>query len=116
HRPCALCRRGDYNRFVEIWRRLHLGQIGADAIDAQLHGERVATVTRGQLHHDAPLDELPDGAFVLRAGAPWLVLGSQLLEWTPAGYSRRTLRPAREQTRLVTPPSLVSVLRAGWQP
>src|SRR5262249_17497487 len=37
HRPCALCRREDYIRFGEIWRELHPGQRGADAIDAQLH-------------------------------------------------------------------------------
>ena len=41
HRPCALCRREDYDRFVEIWREIHPGQTGADAIDAQLHVERV---------------------------------------------------------------------------
>jgi hypothetical protein len=116
HRPCALCRRDDYNHFVEIWRRLHPGQIGADGIDAQLHGERVAPVAREPLHHDALIDELPDGAFVVRDHAPWLVLGSRLLEWTPAGYARRTPRPTREQARLITPPSLVSVLRGGWQP
>ena len=42
HRPCALCRRADYVRLGEIWRELHPGQVGADAIDLQLHGERVA--------------------------------------------------------------------------
>ena len=60
HRPCALCRREDYLRLVAIWRDLHPAQVGADAIDAQLHGERVAPGTRRQLHHEAPLDELPD--------------------------------------------------------
>ncbi|HEY4659706.1 MAG TPA: hypothetical protein VIH11_09370, partial [Gemmatimonadaceae bacterium] len=49
HRPCALCRREDYNRFSAIWREHHPGQVGADAIDAQLHSERVAPDTRGQL-------------------------------------------------------------------
>ena len=51
HRPCALCRRADYVRLGEIWRDLHPGQVGADAIDLQLHGERVAPGTRAQLHH-----------------------------------------------------------------
>ena len=46
------------------------GQAGADAIDAQLHGERVAPGTRAQLHHEAALDELPDGAFVLGRAHP----------------------------------------------
>jgi hypothetical protein len=116
HRPCALCRRADYVRLGEIWRELHPGQVGADAIDLQLHGERIAPETRGQRHHRDRLDELPDGAFVVRAGEPWLVLGSHLLRWTPAGYAERRSRPAREEAIVVTPPSLVAVLRTGWKP
>ena len=116
HRPCALCRRGDYDRFGEIWQALHPGAVGADAIDAQLHAERVAPDTRGQLHHDAVLDELPDGAFVLWEGAPCLVLGEELLRWTPGGYVARGPRPASRRAALITPPSLVAVLRAGWRP
>jgi len=48
HRPCAECRREDYERLTAIWRELHPGQIGADAIDAQLHDERVDWVRAGQ--------------------------------------------------------------------
>jgi hypothetical protein len=116
HRPCALCRREDYRRFTAIWRELHPGQSGADAVDAQLHLERVAPGTRSQLRHEARLDELPDGAFVLDEGAPWLVRGTELLEWTAAGYRGRRLRPSRRRALLITPPSLVGVLRAGWHP
>lgn len=115
HRPCALCRHGDYKRFLEIWRELHPGQVGADAIDQRLHTERVDPGTRVQRRHEAPFDELPDGAFVLREGAPWMVFGGELLGWTPGGYVERTPRPARRQAVLITPPSLVEVLRAGWQ-
>jgi hypothetical protein len=111
HRPCALCRREDYARLVAIWR-----QVGAEAIDAQLHSERVAPGERRQLRHEAPLDELPDGAFVLRGAAPCLVLGAYLLSWTAAGYEARRPRPARQQALLITPPSLVSVLCSGWEP
>ncbi len=116
HRPCALCRRGDYDRLVALWRELHPGQVGADAIDAQLHGERLAPGSRTQRHHGAPFDELPDGAFVLHGGAPYLVLGAQLLAWTAAGYVERRPRPLGRASVVITPPSLVSVLRAGWQP
>ena len=116
HRPCALCRREDYDRFVAIWSDLHPGQVGADAIDAQLHSERVDPGTRPQRLHEARLDELPDGAFVLLEDAPQLVLGTHLLRWTLEGYVARTPRPARQEALLVTPPSLVSVLRTGWQP
>jgi hypothetical protein len=115
HRPCALCRRADYDRLVELWRGPHPGQAGADAIDTQLHAERVAG-PRTQRHHEAALEELPDGAFVLRDGGPWLVLGAELLRWSPAGYDAREPRPSRRRTVLITPPSLVAVLRAGWRP
>jgi hypothetical protein len=117
HRACALCRRGDYDRLTALWGELHPGQVGADAIDAQLHGERLAPGARAaQRHHEAPLDALPDATFVLRDGAPWLVVGNQLLAWTPAGYAARIPRPTRERALIITPPSLVAVLRAGWDP
>jgi len=116
HRPCALCRRYDFNRFAEIWGELHPGQVGADAIDAQLHGERVDPEARGQLRHDSEIDELPDGAFVVRDSKPCLVLGAILLAWTPSGYAARSPRPAGGPVLLITPPSLVEVLRAGWDP
>jgi hypothetical protein len=116
HRPCALCRRPDYTRFGEIWRGLHPGQAGADEIDLQLHGERIAPRTRAQLHHEAAFDHLPDGAFVLDGDAAWLVLGAELLRWTPAGYAERQRRPRRDTAIVVTPRSLVEVLRTGWRP
>jgi hypothetical protein len=116
HRPCALCRREDYVRFVEIWRRMHRRDRGADAIDARLHRQRFDPQTRGQLHHDASLADLPDGTFVLRAGMPALVLGDELLRWTPAGYADRERRRTGESAIVITPPSLVAVLAAGWEP
>jgi hypothetical protein len=114
HRPCALCRREDYDQLTALWHELHPGRHGADAIDAQLHDERLDPETRTQRRHRAQLDELPDGVFVLEAGAPWLVLGSQLLAWTPAGYAARRPRPTRATVELITPPSLVQVLHSGW--
>ncbi len=113
HRPCALCRREDYVRFGELWRRRHPGDGGADAIDARLHEERLGEKPRRRLHGVA-FDELPDGAFVLRDGEPWLVLGDEILCWTPGGYAERASRP-RGKARLITPPSLVEMLRAEWE-
>lgn len=115
HRPCALCRRADYNRFVGTWRRLHPGQSSADTIDAQLHDERVDPDTRAQRHHDAPFDGLPDATFVLHEDTPHLVLGDSLLSWSPAGYATARSRPAQGRARVITPPSLVAVLRTDWQ-
>jgi hypothetical protein len=115
HRPCALCRREDYERFGELWTDLHPGQRGADAIDEQLHAERFDPAARTQRHHEAPIDGLPDGAFVLRDGQPWLVRDAELLRWSPAGYDARVQRPAQGAATVITPPSLLAVLRAGWR-
>ena len=115
HRPCALCRREDYTRFCAIWSELHLDQTGADAIDAQLHRERVDAVTRRHRLHEAPFDELPDGTFVLDDDAAFLVLGRELLRWTPSGYDKRVARPRHGRAVVISPPSLVAVLGRGWQ-
>jgi len=89
HRACALCRREDYNRLGAIWHDLHPGQTGADAIDLQLHGERLAAGGRRRRLHDVAFDDLPDGAFVLHDGEPWLVLGTGLLTGPPPGTNAR---------------------------
>ena len=115
HRPCALCRRTDYDRFISIWRDGNAGPTSADAIEGQLHAQRVDPNTRAQRRHRAQLDDLPDGAFLLYEEEPWLVLGAELLRWTPAGYTDRLPRPARK-AMVLTPRSLLATLRAGWKP
>jgi hypothetical protein len=116
HRPCAECRREDYRRFQEIWRELHPGPAGADEIDGRLHAERLDRATRAQRRHDAPLDGLPDGTFVHVDGVPRLVLADRLRAWAAAGYTGSMPRPDGACVSVVTPPSLVAVLRAGWEP
>ena len=113
HRPCALCRREDYLRFGQIMSELNGGPAGADAIDAHLHAERIDATTRERRLHSAEHDELPDGVFVVDAGAPCLVLGAALLLWTPAGYTERRPRESRA-AEVLTPPSFVRLLRESW--
>jgi hypothetical protein len=110
HRPCALCRRADYDRLVTVWAELHPGDKGADAIDARLHAERLAG--RERRLHRLP-GAVPDGAFVLRDREPWLVCGGELLRWTAGGYEGRAT--FRGDEALLTPPSLVALLGRGWR-
>jgi hypothetical protein len=100
HRPCAECRREDYNRFMEL-----AGARRADEIDERLHAERTG---RRRIATD-----LPDGAFVLHDGEPWLVLDDELLRWTPGGYTDHVIRP-RGSLTVITPRTTLDVLRAGW--
>ena len=116
HRPCALCRREDYVRFATIWRSMHPGQVGAVAMDAQLHAERVDPATRGQRRHASSIDGLPDGAFVVDREDAYLVAGDRMLRWTPSGYVAGRPRPRRGHVTLLTPPSLLGILRTAWRP
>ncbi len=117
HRPCAECRREDYDRLVAIWRDLHPGQVGADAIDAQLHAERLDPASNERRLHRAHVGELPDGAFLLAAGEPWLLLGADLWRWTPSGYVEcRPRAGGPDDALVITPPSLLALLGSGWSP
>src|SRR5437762_1208680 len=114
HRPCALCRREDYVRFVQVWGDLHPGPAGADAIDARLHEERLDPLRRRRFQ-DIAFPDLPDGAYVLHRGSPHVVLGERLLEWTPSGYLEWRTRPTGV-ARVITPPSLIALMVRGWEP
>jgi hypothetical protein len=115
HRPCAECRRDDYRRFIELWPGSPSQRPSAAIVNARLHAERL-TDARTQRHHTRPLDELPDGAFVLRDDAPWLVCDQKLVRWAPAGYSEAVDRAAGGQAVVMTPSSTVEVLQRGWRP
>ncbi len=111
HRPCGECRYRDYEYLTAMWTELHPGQHGADAIDEQLDGERRNPETKQRRCHEAPFGDLPDGAFVMVQDRPHLVLGPELLRWSPAGYTTRVDRPGgAARATVITPPSLVALL------
>jgi hypothetical protein len=118
HRPCGECRYRDYEHLTAMWPELHPGQRGADAIDEQLDAERRDPKTKQRRFHAAPFDELPDGTFVLLENQPHLVRGSELLRWSPGGYTARTKRPddKRATATVITPPSLLALLRTERTP
>ncbi len=118
HRPCGECRYSDYEHLTGMWAELHPKQHGADAIDEQLDRERRDPRTRERRFHEAEFDELPDGTFVMHDGEPHLLLGSDLLSWSPAGYTAHTSRPAgaNASATVITPPSLVALLRTDRTP
>jgi hypothetical protein len=116
HRPCGECRYADYMHLTALWADLHPGQIGADAIDEQLDRERRDPRTKQRRFHEAHFDTLPDGAFVLHENEPHVVLGPEILRWSLAGYTDRVNRPAGGPATVITPPSLVALLRTDRTP
>lgn len=108
HRPCALCRRADYERFRGFWP----GAPRAPEIDAALHPARILPPA---LRPEVAPADLPDGAFVLAAdGAMLLKRGRLGLPLGPAGYGRPV--PLPTVARRLTPAPIVAVLAAGYRP
>jgi hypothetical protein len=126
HRPCAECRHRRFLDFCHAWKAAHSPKSAAfrpsaDEIDQRLHAERLA-LDGSKRTYVAKLDDLPDGVFVTVAAVaawgeqPYLVRGNQLLPWSPAGYGERLKRPVGKEVTVLTPPSTVKVIRAGYAP
>jgi hypothetical protein len=114
HRPCAECRREDYRRFCAVWARCFGEPSGADAIDLQLHRDRLLK-PRVKRTYAADIADLPDGAFIAADGTAWLVRGHALLAWSQQGYIATRKRPPHREVEVLTPRSTVAVLSAGYR-
>ncbi len=115
HRPCAECRRESYEAYRTAWAEgLGAAVPSAKQMNQQLHGERIVRGTHRRHVHDLPWADLPDGTFVLLDESPAVVVGNRLAEWTREGYGAHRARPARGTAQVITPPSTVASLRAGY--
>ena len=79
-----------------------------------LHRERLQG--RAKRRHRRSIDGLPDGAFIALDGAAFAVHGDALLRWTPRRYAARVARPHGVMVDVLTPPAILGVLAAGYQP
>jgi hypothetical protein len=115
HRPCFFCRRWDANRFRAAWEQGNgVKGIRAREIDAVLHGERLDR-GRKRLHPlPMPAEQLPDGAMVLVGEDSFLIARGRALRWSMAGYHEAD--GAIENAMLLTPPSTLRALGAGYRP
>ncbi|MEH6717608.1 MAG: hypothetical protein V7704_01905 [Aurantimonas endophytica] len=117
HRPCAECRRADFNAFRAAWAAANEGNGLPSAVemDAALHTARVDRWTRKQIRHERPATDLPDGVFILVNADPWLVWRGRLLRWTFGGYDATAPLP-RGMATVITPAPTVAALAAGYSP
>jgi len=123
HRPCAECRHARFIDFCQAWKAAHGGSKNsprptADEMDEQLHVERV-NPDRSKRSHPDQLQDLPDGTlFTLPAAGDdaWLVWNGEIVKWSPGGYRERRPRPKKLNVRVLTPPSIVRAIQAGYTP
>ena len=115
HRPCFECRRADATLFAEKWAQTKGSEFPyADEMDRVLQAERLDG--RAKRTHTMPIDELPNGAFVAIDATAFALHGTHLLRWSDAGYVEKMSRPRGATVDVLTPPSIVAVIRAGYRP
>jgi hypothetical protein len=115
HRPCAECRRADYDRFRTAWAAADGGPLPrAPEMDAVLAAAR-RHPDGTQRTHRRRLGDLPAGAFV-RAAGPALWTGGDLRPFAPAGYGPPIPADPDLSVEVLTPEPTVRVLAAGYRP
>jgi hypothetical protein len=114
HRPCFYCRRDDANRFRAAWEVGNgVKDMLAHDMDAVLHGERLNGRTKRLHPLSMPLEALPDGAMLQEGIESYLIVQGRVLLWSAAGY--RQAQSAPQAAMLLTPPSTLHALLAGYQ-
>jgi hypothetical protein len=115
HRPCFYCRRDDAVRFRAAWQEGNgVAGVRARDIDAVLHRERLAGAKKRLHACTIPPRELPDGAMVQEGMESYLIAQGRALQWSPGGY--RKVAGAIRNVMLLTPPSTLRALSAGYRP
>jgi hypothetical protein len=117
HRPCGYCRRRDFAQFAETWRAASRPERRPRALqmDSVLQAERVDRLRRQVIHHREPGD-LPDGVMIQAAGRTGLLLAGRLLPWSFHGCGAPAEVAACAPVKVLTPPSIVAALAAGYRP
>ena len=115
HRPCFECRRAEAEAFRAAWWASRPGATrpSAPEMDAQLHAERLDGKIKRLHPLQGPLTDLPTGAMVAEGASAFVVIDGHPLLWSHAGYSPA---PPPREPKLLTPPSTLAALRAGFRP
>jgi hypothetical protein len=112
HRPCFECRREAAKAFLAVFP----GALShVDPMDTALHRERLDEGGRKRLWR-ARLPTLPDGAFVVLGRRAHALRDGLLLPWSFGGYGPPVAYDGNAEVEVVTPPSTVAALAAGYRP
>jgi len=115
HRPCFYCRRDDANRFRAAWEAGNgVAHMLARDIDAVLQRERLDRRAKRLHPLPLPVEKLPDGAMLQQGNESFAIVQGRAYGWSPAGY--RAVENRLGEAMLLTPPSTLRALSAGYRP
>jgi len=80
-----------------------------EVFDSRLHLERLTRRT-------ALADECPHGGMIFHDGAFFARRKNRLLRWSFSGYTQALEFMPAMQAKVLTPPSIIAILRTGYQP
>jgi hypothetical protein len=112
HRPCFECRNADAKKFSALFGAP--AKASADEMDFVLDAER--RDGRRKRLCARPFAELPDGAMIELDGRAHAVSGAAVLPWSFSGYGAPRPRPQEGAAMVLTPPSILNVLKRGYAP
>lgn len=114
HRPCAECRRADYNAYGEAVGKWRGERPYAPAINDAIRDE-MGPVLHGGRHELVDASLLPAGAMYALGDQPYLVRPTGAQKWTFDGYGQLERFPQTPVRRL-TPRISIAALEGGFQP
>jgi hypothetical protein len=115
HRSCFFCRRGDAEAFRTAWGKAQGGKVPlASEMDAVLHEERLDRGRKRVHAIPGPIGQLPNGAVIASAGEAYTIAQGRAFRWSEQGY--QAVRQIRHADGLLTPPSTLLAIHAGYRP
>lgn len=121
HRPCAECRRDDFNRFKAAWvlgNPLYMYDIKTPIgeVDEILHRERMNPNGSKSTYREV-LSDLPERSFIEYNGRPYIIgQSNRFIGWTPFGYTDSIYILPSTAVSVLTPKSIVNAFRCGYLP
>lgn len=117
HRPCFFCRRERAADFLgRFGQAFGIAEPRAPMVDTRLHKERLASGGKPVALSGKEIGELPDGSMIAAGDQAYALRGGRAMRWSFGGYGPPQPLPRKETVRLLTPPTTVVVLRAGYEP
>jgi len=115
HRPCFFCRRAAAEAFRTAWGKAKGGKAPlAPEMDAVLREERLDRGRKRVYAIPGPIAELPDGTVIAAVGEAYTIVQGRSFRWSEQGYQVERQIPLADG--LLTPPSTLLAIRAGYRP
>ncbi|WP_207064024.1 hypothetical protein [Motiliproteus sp. SC1-56] len=119
HRPCGTCERNRLNEFRQAWSAERPTEsYSLEDIDKALHEDR-SSIGGSRRLWEAEVKDLPEGVFIVSDSgdlSTWLLWKGCFHRWSHDGYAETRTIAGSKVVKVLTPPSLVALMKRGYLP